>query len=67
MNKIKLMIALLVFPGVGYAYTDPGTGMLLTQGVIAIAVMTMAFIRNPIQTIKLWLKKDDKEDGKGGK
>lgn len=39
-----------------FAYTDPGSGMLLIQGLIAALAMGAAFIKNPIKTIKLLMQ-----------
>jgi len=45
-----------------FAYTDPGTGMIIIQGVIAGIAMFMAFVRNPIKTLKIWFGKKSKDD-----
>jgi hypothetical protein len=41
-----LFFTLLAFPGLAYAYIDPGTGSLLLQGLIAALVSVMIFWRN---------------------
>lgn len=38
-----------------WAYVDPGSGMLLWQGLIAAVGAVLIFLRNPIQIIKSWL------------
>ena len=42
---------LLESPSV-FAYIDPGSGMLLWQGVIAAVGVVLVFVRNPMQSIK---------------
>ncbi len=38
-----------------WAYVDPGSGMLLWQGLIAAIGAVLIFLRNPIQIIKSWI------------
>jgi len=45
-NHFLLFVCLLAFPGIAYAYIDPGTGSLLLQGLIAAFVSVMVFWRN---------------------
>jgi hypothetical protein len=42
---------LLLTPS-AYAYVDPGSGMLLWQGLVALIGAILIFFRNPIQVIK---------------
>lgn len=35
-----------------HAYVDPGTGMLLVQGLIALIGAIVVFVKNPIASIK---------------
>ncbi len=52
-SKIALLLTLLPFSA--YAYTDPGTGMLLIQGLLIAIGMVIAFMKNPISSIKsIW-------------
>jgi len=45
------------------AYIDPGTGMLAVQGLIALAIGIIAFVRHPIKTLRAliarWRNRDD--------
>jgi len=41
-----LLFILIGFPGVAYAYIDPGTGSLLLQGTIAAIASVLVFWRN---------------------
>jgi hypothetical protein len=60
----KLLLAVLIgmfFSANAYAYIDPGTGMLLIQGLIAAIGAALVFIRHPIKSLKkLFSKKKDK-------
>jgi len=38
-----------------HAYIDPGSGLLLLQGVLAVVGGIIVFVRHPIQTIKRWI------------
>jgi len=45
------LAALFASPSV-YAYVDPGSGMLLWQGLIAGVGVVLVFLRSPKQSIK---------------
>ena len=54
---MKIRVFLLVgtvccVPTSAFAYVDPGSGMLLWQGLIAAIGALLMFLRNPWQTIK---------------
>jgi len=54
MNLRHLLVglaALLAAPSV-FAYVDPGSGMLLWQGLIAGFGVVLVLLRNPKQSIK---------------
>lgn len=56
MNKRKfniLLAAILLFPGVAYAYVDPGTGAYLLQLLIAIFGAAVFYISRPVQLFRL--------------
>lgn len=58
-------MAMLWFAPPANAYVDPGTGMLAIQGLIALAIGIIAFVRHPIRTLKEWwprLRKTNKPD-----
>jgi len=46
------MLLLLATTQNAYAYIDPGSGMLLIQGLLAAIAAAIAFVTHPIQTIK---------------
>lgn len=54
MNFRHLLVGLtvLVTAPSAFAYVDPGSGMLLWQGLIAAVGMVLVFVRNPLQSIK---------------
>ena len=59
MNFRHLLVglaALLTVPS-AFAYVDPGSGMLLWQGLIAALGVVLVFVRNPIQSIKKFLER----------
>lgn len=47
-------LALFVTP-CAFAYVDPGSGMLLWQGLVALIGAVLIFFRNPLQVIKSWI------------
>lgn len=56
----KLYVAALLLaalPMTAYAYVDPGTGMLLVQGLIALIGAIIVFFKNPVASIKALLTK----------
>jgi len=46
------VLFLMLTPLSAFAYVDPGSGMLLWQGLIAAVGFGLVFIRHPWQTIK---------------
>ena len=53
--KLCLVAALLLSPLAAFAYVDPGSGMLLWQGLSAVIGAAVVFLRNPIDGAKrLW-------------
>lgn len=56
-NRTIVALALILLPLQAYAYIDPGSGMLLIQGLIAAIGAALMFIRNPIKgTVALFRK-----------
>ena len=45
-------LALALAPLPAFAYVDPGSGMLMWQGLLALIGAVVVFIRQPIQTLK---------------
>ncbi len=37
------------------AYVDPGSGMLLWQGLIAVIGAVLVFFKNPLAVVKAWI------------
>ena len=57
-NQRRLVLVLLVLtPASAFAYVDPGSGMLIWQGLIAAVGMLIAFVRNPIDVIKGFIER----------
>jgi hypothetical protein len=51
--RLSLLWAMLTSSA--WAYVDPGSGMLLWQGLVAAIGAVLIFIRNPIQVLKSWI------------
>lgn len=65
MKMLVTLLALISFAAPAFAYVDPGTGMLAIQGLIALVIGIVAFVRHPIQTIGRWWRRwtgKDKDD-----
>jgi hypothetical protein len=45
-------IAILLMSPSVFAYIDPGSGMLLWQGIIAAVGVVLVFVRSPRKSIK---------------
>ena len=54
MKSLLLLLALCGFAAPAFAYVDPGTGMLAIQGLIALLIGVLAFVRSPVLTVKRW-------------
>lgn len=52
-----LLFATLGFAAPAFAYVDPGTGMLAIQGLIALVIGVIAFVRHPFQAISRWWRR----------
>lgn len=48
----RLLILLTLMPVSAFAYVDPGSGMLLWQGLLALVGAVIVFARNPVEAIK---------------
>jgi uncharacterized membrane protein YhaH (DUF805 family) len=58
MNRISAVVFVLtLLPLQAHAYVDPGTGMLLIQGLIALIGGVIVFVRNPVATVKRWMER----------
>ena len=57
-NPQLLLLALLtIAPTSAFAYVDPGSGMLVWQGLIAAFGMLIAFVRHPLDAIRNFLER----------
>jgi hypothetical protein len=52
LRRLLIGIAILLASPSVFAYIDPGSGMLLWQGIIAAVGVVLVFVRNPRQGIK---------------
>jgi hypothetical protein len=54
-RKAVLVTLLGLVPLPAFAYVDPGSGMLLMQGLIAAIGAVVVFAKNPVESFrKLW-------------
>lgn len=49
---IRVLILAALLPTSAWAYIDPGTGLVLWQGVIALIGALLLFIRHPLASLK---------------
>lgn len=55
--RSRLLVLLAIWPIAAHAYVDPGSGMLLIQGLIALIGGIIVFVKHPVRTAKeLWAK-----------
>ena len=54
MERTAFLALLLLFPLQAQAYVDPGSGMLLWQGLVAVFGAALLFFRKPWQTLMKW-------------
>ena len=57
MKTVFIRLIVFLFPSEAFAYIDPGSGMLVWQGVIAAIGAVVIFIGKPIQRIKGWIQR----------
>lgn len=55
MTILRVLILYLILQSSANAYVDPGSGMLLWQGLVALIGAVLIFFRNPIHVIKSWI------------
>lgn len=55
--RAALRIVILLFlPAISaHAYIDPGSGMLVIQGLLALIGGIVFFVKNPIAAVKSWI------------
>ena len=57
-NKLFVLIWLgLLAAGDAQAYVDPGTGMIVIQGVLAFVGGVVFFLRNPLRALRTLIDK----------
>jgi hypothetical protein len=57
--RIAAIMALLPLPA--HAYVDPGAGMLLVQGLVALVGAIIVFVKNPIAQVKAFIARRRKK------
>lgn len=56
-RKLRTLLILLAVPLPAFAYIDPGSGMLMVQGLVALIGGIIAFSKNPIGWLRDHLKR----------
>lgn len=51
-RRVSVLILVLLYPLSALAYVDPGTGLILWQGLIAALGAVLLFVRRPWQGLK---------------
>lgn len=51
-RKGVLLALLTLSPLPAFAYVDPGSGMLIWQGLLAAIGAVIVFVRNPMESLK---------------
>jgi hypothetical protein len=51
-RRYGVLLMLAALPLSAHAYVDPGSGMLIWQGVLALIGAIIVFLRNPVESIK---------------
>lgn len=57
MRALAVLLLLMTGMTSAHAYIDPGTGMLAIQGLIALVIGVLAFVRHPIRTVRDWVER----------
>lgn len=60
LRRYALTLAIVLAPVPAFAYVDPGSGMLVWQGLIAFVGALLMFVRNPKAALKrlvAWFKR----------
>ena len=64
MKKFGFILILLSFSANANAYIDPGTGLLMIQGILAFVGGILMFLKNPFQTTKTFFSRFKKKKNK---
>lgn len=51
------LVLCLLLPGTAFAYVDPGSGMLLWQGLLAAIGAVIVFVRHPWRALKEFVRR----------
>lgn len=51
-RRYALVLAFALAPVPAFAYVDPGSGMLMWQGLIALVGAVLVFVRSPKAAVK---------------
>ena len=54
---LRWLLVLALMPLSAHAYVDPGSGMLLWQGLLAVIGAVVMFVRDPWESVKRVLRR----------
>lgn len=57
LRRRVFVLALVLSPATAFAYVDPGSGMLIWQGLLAVVGAVIVFVRNPLDSVKRLLSR----------
>ncbi|HEY1395732.1 hypothetical protein [Roseateles sp.] len=57
LRRCALVLAVVLAPTPAFAYVDPGSGMMMLQGLIALIGALIVFVRNPMASLKRLIAK----------
>ena len=52
-----VLVGIFCFVPVAHAYVDPGSGLLLIQGLLAFIGGVVVFLKHPVQTFKQLIRR----------
>ena len=56
-SLICILLAVALWPADAHAYVDPGSGMLIWQGLVALIGAVIMFMRQPKEMLKKLLER----------
>ena len=57
LRPLAAFAVLLLSPAAAFAYVDPGSGMLLWQGLIAAVGAVIVIVRNPLKALRALIER----------
>lgn len=57
MQRLAILCLIVFVPLQAQAYVDPGSGMLIWQGLVALLGAAILFVRRPLRALKRWYRR----------